>query len=1114
MASPRGSRQPLLVLGILIATGCGAFFVIMRSTASFRGALPPTQTTRPASIIMSAAEFTTIPTGTGARIYIAGFDRDRPAAQRNINGVVQTEDITTDTALPSGATLTRCNYTGYFGTTPITVSVYCLQWTPSTAHIGTHPLAFRAREYDTGTFGTDVSTLTLIVNNASSSSTSSVQPLVSITTPRAGETFFVPTGSGTISIPVSYVTNQTPQQKTVVGVDANVAGTPLNAQSGTVIFPNIGPGTHTIRGYVIVRSTGQTILGTEVQFTVSVIGTTSSQSSSSFPSSSSSSRSSSSSSSSSAAQSSSSSRSSSSTSYTASIQLFYMNAEKICVKTGPYAERCTPFINPPFYSSTNILGTPSPRRMVVDGATGIAYILAMRYTDKAIFLYKADITTGQVEELCTNLLGNNTSFPRDQFPPDTLVLDADEQKLFWIEDKADIRWCSTGGSGSGFVLDQVVSGTTNSYSLIDIALHRIAKRIYWLQGPDTIGQGERSRSIRYDGTGVRTETMPTYTGPATGSIHYRNIGIQEANSSIFVAYTISYPTHQYVGWRGVPFLDRNDTGNIHSSLYDATTADLYWLRDGNGGGDYLEKTMNNGSTVDILHIVGEQTYPVKSLCLQTSQTSFCDPSSIGRNVSSSSRSSSSSQTSSSAASSSQSSLSAYSSSAISSSTSSLSSSAAIDLSRGIYYTKPDGLYRSTADSTEILKLFSMPQEVHALSVDAMNQRVYYAIDRIIYSADVRGRDVQIILDRTPYPNAYPVQKLFLDEQNNNLYFQDYSGLYKIALSLPPSQRTAILFKSCTVIQYLGSRCEYAVDPTRQLVYTLSIYAYNGNNYADLTSYNIATHVESASLIYQRFTPSPDLGIAGIAIERWPDYGIQFGITHGSTTDFYVIFPDFSSSLNLFGSFLAGFTLEGPWLAMNANGAAIYKNGNTWGSIPFLNNARSLIIKENQITVPLTASCGNGIVDGDEECDYGGENELYGCFTNCSTMIPPGSGQSTSSEAPHSITALDATTRIEWALDFNGPNALLQLSKKINGSFIPFSIEPMQCSSLRNEGRQILEATWQLAADNNRIVIREHCNVETLIGSGWWGVELRLISTTFLHTIDGITGASQLDITHP
>jgi hypothetical protein len=750
--------------------------------------------------------------------------------------------------------------------------------------------------------------------------------------------------------------------------------------------------------------------------------------------------------------------------------------------------------------------------MVVDGATGTAYILAIRYTDQAIFLYKADIATGQVQELCTNLLGNNPLFPRDQFPPDTLVFDANEQKLFWIEDQADIRWCSTDGSGSGFVLDQVVSGTTTSYRLYDLALHQSAKRIYWLQGPDDddlgTGLGERSRSIKYDGTGIRTETMPSFTGPTTGNRHYRTIGVIEENSRIFVSYQIISPSPGSsirVGWAGIPYYGTH-YDFIGPYIYEASQKSLYWIHSVYPD-DRVQKTGSGGVTTQIMSTA--ETYPVKALCLETSQTPFCDPSYIGSNVSSSSSRSSSSQTSSSATSSSQSSLSASSYSSISSSASS-SSSSSIDLSRGIYYTKPDGIYRSTADGTETIKLFPTPQEVHALSIDATHQRIYYAIDRIIYSSDVRGGDVQIILNRSTAPNAYPVQKLFLDEQNNNLYFQDYSGLYKIELS----SKTVILLKSCTVIQYLGSRCEYAVDPTRQLVYTLSVYAYNGNNYVDLTSYNIATHVESASLIYQRFTPSPDLGIAGIAIERWPDYGIQFGITHGNTTDFYVIFPDTSSSLNLFGSFLAGFTLHGPWLTMNANGAAIYKNGNTWGSIPFLNNAGSLIIKENQITVPLTASCGNGIVDGDEECDYGGENELYGCFTNCSTMIPPGSGQSTSSETPHSIIALDATTRIEWALDFNGPNALLQLSKKINGSFIPFSIEPMECSPLRNEGRQILEATWQLAADNNRIVIREHCNVETLIGSGWWGVDLQLIPTTYLHTIDGITGVSQIDTTRP
>lgn len=290
MASPLyNSRQLLLVVGILAAAGFGVALSIMQGPTSLRALLPPVQTSRPAGIIMSSADFTTVLTGTSTTIYIAGVDRDRPSSQRRINGVLQTEDIVADTALPSGATLTRCNYTGSSGTTPITVSVYCLQWTPSVTHLGSYPLVFRAREYGTGTWSDTPSALTLTVSNGSpsSSSTSSsiVTPFVTITSPQPNTTIG-PVGVHTrIPISISYVTNQNADQKTVIGIGNAVSGTPLNQQTGTVTFANIGSGTHIVQAYMIIRATGQTIAGTLVQFplTISVeevsSGSSSSQSS-------------------------------------------------------------------------------------------------------------------------------------------------------------------------------------------------------------------------------------------------------------------------------------------------------------------------------------------------------------------------------------------------------------------------------------------------------------------------------------------------------------------------------------------------------------------------------------------------------------------------------------------------------------------------------------------------------------------------------------------------------------------------------------------------------------------------------------------------------------------
>lgn len=368
-------------------------------------------------------------------------------------------------------------------------------------------------------------------------------------------------------------------------------------------------------------------------------------------------------------------------------------------------------------------------------------------------------------------------------------------------------------------------------------------------------------------------------------------------------------------------------------------------------------------------------------------------------VSSSSSSFSTSTSSSYASSTSSSSWSSSSASTASSSSASSTSSSTIDLSKGIYFTKPDGIYRANADGTMVQKLFTTAQEVNGLGVNAKQNRIYYSVDTNIYSSNIQGGDVQILLNRSSAPNAYPVEKIFLDEQRDYLYWQDHSGFYRINIGSTPANGESI--KSCDVIQYLGSRCEYALDVTRQLVYTLSVLRYTGVNTLSLTSYDMQTHIESSSLIDQRFTPSNELGIAGIAMEWWPDYGIQFGVQRNTldgygnvlntSTEFFAIFPDFSlTSLNSFGLFpsdTSKLSMKAQWLAIGEDGRAIYKNGNNWGSAPFLNGANNIVLKE-VINVPFVNSCGNSIVEGDEECDFGPNNELYGCFANCSNMIPP------------------------------------------------------------------------------------------------------------------------------
>jgi uncharacterized repeat protein (TIGR01451 family) len=169
---------------VLIVIGLGTMFAVMRNPAPFRGTLPPVQTSRSAGIIISGSEFITVPAGSSATMYVAGIDRDR-TTNRTINGVVQTEDILTDAALPNGATLQRCIYTGYFGATPIQVSMYCLTYAPTNADIGDHTIVLRAKEFGTGTPSDSPLPVTFNVTGSPSSTDmrATLSSLTPITTP-------------------------------------------------------------------------------------------------------------------------------------------------------------------------------------------------------------------------------------------------------------------------------------------------------------------------------------------------------------------------------------------------------------------------------------------------------------------------------------------------------------------------------------------------------------------------------------------------------------------------------------------------------------------------------------------------------------------------------------------------------------------------------------------------------------------------------------------------------------------------------------------------------------------------------------------------------------------